>query len=407
MSINANENLIVLVVDRLGSGYLGPYGNTWLETPAANRLAAEGLTIEYAATESPDLGQVYSSYWSGRHVMQHLGNSSGLTTWLDRLPVSRLSTWLLTDDELVAYHPLAGHFQHREFHPQEDTGELAQVPEETGMMRSFARWMAQLETMEPPFLTWIHSRGMQGAWDAPYEYRLQVADPDDPPPPTTAVKPSADLRGQSVDPDQLWGLTCAYAGQVLLFDECLEMLLKFLQTQSWGDNTSLLLTSPRGYPLGEHGIVGDAAETLFSEAVHVPLLLRRPAVAGQRAGSMLRVPSLLQPSQIGRWIACGDPWRANTCESDELLQGNLAPSDDASDDASTAVVIGINHVSLRTRHWCYVAPLPLSEVPGGQLYVKPDDRWEFNDVAERAPEDMRDAHLQVVRLLADPSCAVS
>ncbi|MDA0659605.1 MAG: hypothetical protein O2931_01810 [Planctomycetota bacterium] len=400
--LDTDGNLIVLVVDRLGSGYLGPYGNTWLETPAANRLAAEGITIEYAATESPDLLQVYSSYWSGLHLLQRRGTSSGLTTWLDQLPVARLSTCLLTDDERVAYHPLADHFRQREFHPQEDVQQLSQLPEETGMMRSFARWMARLETMEPPFMTWIHASGMNGAWDAPYEYRLHIVDPDDPPPPSSAVKPNADLRGDaSLDPDHLWGLTCAYAAQVMLFDECLEMFLQFVQTQPWGDNTSFLLTSPRGYPLGEHGIVGDAAETLLSELVHVPVFLRQPLVAGQRAGSLLRVPALLQPSRIGRWIADGGPWRPNECESEVLGCGSL----NRRDDATTAVVIGTNQVSLRTRHWCYVAPYPLSDDHGGQLFVKPDDRWEFNDVAERAPEEMQEAHLQVERILVDPSCA--
>ena len=49
------RSAIILVVDRLGAGHLGPYGNTWVETPALNRLAAESVLFELAITDSPQL----------------------------------------------------------------------------------------------------------------------------------------------------------------------------------------------------------------------------------------------------------------------------------------------------------------------------------------------------------------
>ena len=60
---------IILVVDRLGAGFLGPYGNTWVETQSCNRLASEGLLCEFAVSDSPSLESVYRSYWTGRHAM--------------------------------------------------------------------------------------------------------------------------------------------------------------------------------------------------------------------------------------------------------------------------------------------------------------------------------------------------
>jgi arylsulfatase A-like enzyme len=36
-------NAICLVVDRLHTGFLGAYGNTWIETPVFDRLAAESF----------------------------------------------------------------------------------------------------------------------------------------------------------------------------------------------------------------------------------------------------------------------------------------------------------------------------------------------------------------------------
>ena len=52
------EHVVVFVIDRLGASWLGPYGNTWLETPHFNRLAAESLVCETAIADSSDLAPV-------------------------------------------------------------------------------------------------------------------------------------------------------------------------------------------------------------------------------------------------------------------------------------------------------------------------------------------------------------
>src|SRR5438128_449394 len=56
---------IIFVIDRLGAGYLGPYGNTWLETRAFNRLASRSLLCEHVLAASPELASTYRDYWSG------------------------------------------------------------------------------------------------------------------------------------------------------------------------------------------------------------------------------------------------------------------------------------------------------------------------------------------------------
>jgi len=49
------KNALVLVIDRLGAAYLGPYGNTWIDTPNWNRLAAESFLFDFALADSPRL----------------------------------------------------------------------------------------------------------------------------------------------------------------------------------------------------------------------------------------------------------------------------------------------------------------------------------------------------------------
>src|SRR5262249_56411820 len=126
-----------------------------------------------------------------------------------------------------------------------------------------------------PFLLWIHTQGMNGPWDAPLEMRYQFADEDDPVPPDLVSPPQKTLAAD-YDPDELLGLAHAHAGQVALVDYCLGMLLEALEEHPLASETLLAVTSPRGYPLGEHLRVGPANEALYGELLHVPLFLRLP-----------------------------------------------------------------------------------------------------------------------------------
>ena len=111
--------------------------------------------------------------------------------------------------------------------------------------------------------------------DAPLEFRNSLADEEDPTPPAIVTPPSFSFDGE-IDPDELLGLSQAYAGQVMLMDLCLGALLDAIDASPVKSETLLIVTSPRGFPLGEHGVVGDGAPCLNEEAIHVPLMLRTP-----------------------------------------------------------------------------------------------------------------------------------
>ena len=59
-------NLVVLVLDGLQPAYLGPYGNTWVNTPAWNHLAAESLLLERCWLDAPELADFYRAAWTGQ-----------------------------------------------------------------------------------------------------------------------------------------------------------------------------------------------------------------------------------------------------------------------------------------------------------------------------------------------------
>ena len=365
------KHVVVVVIDRLGASWLGPYGNTWLETPHFNRLAAESLVCETVIADSPDLTQAYRCFWTGQHVLKpdapakESSHSPSLA-----LQASMRRSILITDDERISGHPLATGFQEIRRVSAPVATAAARSVEETGLFQLTAMACEALAGAGDDSLVWIHSRGMDGPWDAPLELRNQFADEDDPEPPQF-VKPPEQMLAEAFDPDELLGITQAYAGQVALVDECLGLLLAALDEHPQRDETLLIVTSPRGYPLGEHRRIGPCDDALYAELLQVPLLVRFPG----RAGGLMRSQAIVQPQSVFATIAGSPPGR----DLSRLLAGEPLECGDC------AVATAKDQRAIRTPAWF----LRQSKCDGemrSELFAKPDDRFELNEIALRCGE---------------------
>jgi hypothetical protein len=151
--------------------------------------------------------------------------------------------------------------------------------------------------------------------------------------------------------------------------------LEFLKDLKAADQPLLALTSSRGFPLGEHRRVGPCDEPLYGELVQVPLLLRFPDGMGAAARSQ----ALVEPADL--WAMFSQWW-----------QNSPEPASPA---ASLISVVRQDIAALRDR-LCIAGPgdqrairTPawyLRAAGEGELYVKPDDRWEVNNVSNRCME---------------------
>lgn len=281
------NSAIVLVIDRLGAGFLGPYGNTWLETPGFNRLASLSLLCEHLLATSPDLATTYRSYW-------HASAESPSLPQLARQ--AGCHTVLVTDDETVANFPGAADFDELHLVKTEPAKRPAQEVEETAFIRLLDAAVTQLEAWkqaDQPQLLWIHARGMNGSWDAPLELRQQFADEDDPTP-AEDVEPPQERLAKDHDPDELLRISHAYAGQVAVVDSGLQAFLQAIDELPQRESTLFAVTSPRGYPLGEHLRLGECDQALYGELLHVPCYVRFP----QNEGALLRTQDLCQPADL-------------------------------------------------------------------------------------------------------------
>jgi hypothetical protein len=177
-------NAICLVVDGLGAGYLGCYGNTWLATPQFDHLASESFLFDHAGIDSPDLTTLYRSLWTGRHACARAAPDASAAL-PRRLTGAGVTTMLFTDEPLVLRSPWVEGFEDRQLRESPTPTQPAEVEERTGLVQFFADVNRRLENVQRPFLLWAHTRGLRGMWDAPLEYRDSLVDDEEeslPPP---------------------------------------------------------------------------------------------------------------------------------------------------------------------------------------------------------------------------------
>lgn len=369
--MTSNKNAIVLVVDRLSAGMIGPYGNTWLETPNLNRLASQSLLFDFAISDSISLETTVRSYWSGLHAMAPADPLQAGRSLPACLAQQGIESVLLTDDEEVEQCTLSKQFSHRSIVPIEQRGGPAQNVEDSTLASITAAAISQIEELAAGQMLWIHAAGMNAAWDAPFEFRNAFADEDDPTPPEIVDPPSRLLAGDS-DPDEVLGLMHAYAGQMTLFDICLGALLDTIDEQAQSE-TLFVLTSPRGFPLGEHQRVGAWDSSLYNESLSVPLMLRVPEtfLDAQRSSVLVQPPDLFD-TLLGWFEASAETSGRFGTDLIQLAQTN------SNDKRERVCSVSPTERALRTPAWFLRQCENETE-----LFVKPDDRWEMNNVFQR------------------------
>jgi len=370
------------VIDGLGAGHLGPYGNTWIPTPTANRLAAESLVFDRYLIDSPRLDAQYESLWRGLHAAANEPRRPSIAA---QAAQAGLSTTLVSDEPRLLNHPLSEDFEHivpADPEPAAARGRAGHAGE-TQLARVLAAAADRLATLRQPGLLWVHAHGLLGPWDAPLELRRSLADEDDPAPPDI-LDPPAERLSDRTDPDHLLGLSCAYGGQVMALDTCLGGFLEAIHAVALSPEPLVVLTSPRGYPLGEHGVVGPEQAPLATELVHAPLLVRFP----ERQNSLLRCATLAQPCDLSRLLS---QWLGLDETQDSFSVPLLCPDEGhAKPVRDFAWTAGDGQSALHTPAWTHREraatddKLP-GDPPAAELYVKPDDRWEANNVADLCP----------------------
>jgi arylsulfatase A-like enzyme len=384
------SNVLVIVVDGLRASALGAYGNTSFATPALDRIAAESLLLDWCYAPSPDLPEIYDALWHSRHDTQHHATVSLARIFAD----AGYATMLVADEPLLSSFPTAGDFdeivQLSNVSARVAINSHSDDTSETGLARVFsaaAQTVAEVRHDKPRFV-WLHARGMYGPWDAPLELQESLLDENDPSPIQSIVPPDINMSPGD-DPDAAFRYACAYAAQVMALDECLAGLIDATKTRD-DDDWLITLLGARGFPLGEHGRIGGVDPRTHAEQMHVPWLVYFP----DRVGRVTRVAGLtshhdLLPTLVD-WIDRDRKFDRSTFCGMSIV--TFASSTRATW-RNASISQSASARSIRTADWCLRENLARREgsatsheATAPELYVRPDDRWEANDVAKLCPD---------------------
>jgi arylsulfatase A-like enzyme len=365
---------IVIEVPHLHLGYLGCYGNDWIETPNIDALAASGVVFDQHYADCR--GLPLSTSWTGRYAfpLPEDSRTSSLAC-PDRLGE------LLKAAEIARYFVGASeHAKNRADHP---------------LMHVVIDTAAVLEklTAKDDALVWVRLPGLTPPWQIPEQYLEQYF---------AALEPDADGPADSdeVEPEPLspwldppigpmdssdelaWQrLQMTYAAAVTHIDAAIGLLLQQIDAADLGGDLLVGVTADRGLALGEHGFIGDWRPWLHEELVHLPLILCLP----NHAQTGRRVFALTQPVDLlPTLLAAFDTDIPPELHGHSLLPLAHGQVERVRDYACSGLADGDRlEWSLRTPQWAYLLPVrqAVDDAPRSpQLYVKPDDHWEVNNL---------------------------
>lgn len=381
---------IVVSFDHLHLGYLGCYGNDWIETPHFDRLAVEAVVFDLHFGENFDPHAAGSAWWTGRYQFPLAPHEQRCQPMLpDALRAAGVTTRLLIESGGETGTAVAPDFDEVLTLRGE---EGMDVPEhEMPFARLVSRAVSLLQTPPAddarPSLLWLKSRGVPNPWIPPREFTDLYFDEFG----LTEAPDDADTDLQFA--------RALYASYVTCLDRWLGKLLAACRQHPWADHTLLIVTAAAGERLGERGLPGERTPVLHEELVHAPLLVRVPGSdqAASRRHALVQTvdlaPTLLDwfGISVSSFAADGKsllPLIRNECESvrEAALLG-----------------IGDRQIALRTPDFLYVvnrdAGGDASSAGQAQLFEKPDDRWEMADTIRQQPETAEQLARQLARVI--------
>jgi choline-sulfatase len=320
----------------------------WVQTPAIDRLAAEGVRFANAYTNSPVCVPARASLATGRYphntgVWRNKAYTmpSDAPTWMRAVRDAGYRTSLFGKTHL---HPHRGDLRDREDlvrswgldYVDEIAGpraaarsrsNLTDIWEEAGVYEAYRAdlreryankaWVARpsplpLElygdvyvgqqaaahlrayTSEEPWCCWVSFGGPHEPWDVPEPYASRY-DPASMPAPIRANDDGHDRPrgllddkladgGIPFEPGDVARLRANYAGNVTLIDDQISQILAVVEERGELDDTVITFVSDHGEMNGDHNLI--YKQNFLNPAVRVPLIVRLPGSEGQATGAV-------------------------------------------------------------------------------------------------------------------------
>jgi arylsulfatase A-like enzyme len=346
---------LVLVPSGLHVGYIGCYGNEWVQTPNLDRLAAEGIVFDQHYADQPDAA----------------GAQRAWQTACYRFPYATAQEEAAYPEPVSLFPLLAGggvrtlSISDNKVSRDEVPSALARALDH---LASCSRWLLRLDlgVLLPP-------------WNIPDEFRsyYSTSGHDQ----NEGGSSSLSEESEATEEVACLELQNQYAAAVTHLDTVVGQLLGEIEQRGLSNDVLVLVTTEHGQKLGEDTARLGSRLSLHEELIHIPLILRLPekAEAGRRISAFTQsldvVPTLFEVFGV----------QLPAVHGESLLPLARGQRNQIREYACAGLRTGdAIEWALRSPHWSFLLPMssPSFDSPAeSELYVKPDDRWEVNNVS--------------------------
>jgi arylsulfatase A-like enzyme len=285
---SAPPNVLLVVVDTLRADHLGCYGYERDTSPHIDRLAAEGVRFEEAYSQAPWTTPSIGSLLTSRYASE-IGiydEKSVLSDDLVLLPE------VLRDHGYRTGAVISHHFCSRQwnfdqgFESFDESNVLGHAAVTSESVTSKALEFVDASDGRPFFL-WAHYFDPHFAYighdehpfPGPAGYEGPIRD-------GLEYKQIYRMRNALTDVD-MREMIRFYDSEIAHTDRWLGALFDGLRERGLWDDLLVVFTADHGEEFKDHGGLGHS-RTVFQEAVHVPLLVKRPG--GAHAGRVVTEP---------------------------------------------------------------------------------------------------------------------
>jgi hypothetical protein len=356
---------IIIHCDALSTRYLGCYGNEWVQTPAIDRLAHEGMVFDHAFSPL-DLLEGGARRLAFDAIVGELAAEGIRCGWGG----TRLEARCPPDAEEISVV-------------------LGESSRFDSLLQSSVDWLAR--STEQGSLLWIDV-GLAPSESTPdgdlLAHYLEEKMPVD------LLGEARGIVDESIGEDELDAMRDTYAARIAQLDRDLGRFFDELRRRELWEEAFVVFSADEGWPLGEHDFVGFARSWIHNERDHVPLVIKMP---GGAAGG--RSPSLVTPADIGSTIEEALGFEPNESFEQRSLVPILLGEPTG---AREYIVSGLDDTeyAIRTTPWKLILPVAdRSEERPRQLYSKPEDRFEVSDLEPQKVDVADHLELQIWRYL--------
>jgi arylsulfatase A-like enzyme len=363
--------ILVITAAGLRPDYLGCYGSDWVDTPHFDQLAAQAIVFDNHHAVRPDLEGAAIAWLTGSYRLcnERPSESAGVGNLLQQLHEERFESTLIGD---------AGRPPSKTFTEGWNNLRLASSLDD---LLGHVEIVLKQSARKKKVLVWVDVPMLLPPWRLPQEFLEAYfsSEPGDEERLVPLLNPPSGVFA-SLEERVIERIQHTFAAAITHADAVLGQIFEDLAGVDPKDQWLILVTAPHGQSLGEHGLIDPGKPWLHEERIHVPFLLRLPE--GKEAGR--RVPALTQAIDLPATVLDAAGVKPVNMDGQSLLPLTHGTRETLRAYSFSTWRLGKDQESaLRTPEWKLI--LSSADNPPSrqrQLYGKPEDRWEVNNVLQ-------------------------